>query len=149
MAIENKTQLLPDSQSDIDTDHYDSEDNKFVLIESDNDSEDDKKEVLYEEWDEVRALVQQLEAACPNKEYLNSDSWDEEKEELILKFNESFKDIDDDDTLKFDVLALLARLGITPTKKIDIENAITEKNKYFNVGNPESLTRSVLEESKE
>tara|TARA_R110000803_G_scaffold31111_2_gene69712 strand:+ start:102 stop:464 length:363 start_codon:yes stop_codon:yes gene_type:complete len=93
-------------------------------------SVDEIRNEAYDSWNEVRLLVEEIEELFPKKEYLNNRSLDDERQILINKFNDTFKNINDDDSLKFDVLALLNRLGITPTKKIKIENKITKKNKF-------------------
>jgi predicted Zn-dependent peptidase len=120
MIRAEKIDLLSDTISELKIDKKD----------VDKSVDDEIRDKAYDDWNEVRLLVEEIEKLFPKKEYLNNSSLDGERQILINKFNDTFKNINDDDSLKFDVLTLLNRLGITPTKKIKIENKITKKNKF-------------------
>ena len=71
------------------------------------------KNELMEEWQEIQETLKELEQYGRDdlKRYIKNNL-QEEKEELIKMYERDFKDIPDDDPLKFEVKALLAKLGM-------------------------------------
>lgn len=72
-------------------------------------------ENVRDEWEEILSIYNGLDNYTYDqlKEYVNNNIDDKEVNDLVDKFENTFKDIPDDDPFKFKIMSLLGILGIT------------------------------------